>query len=162
MSDDMAMVMNPIEAKRRMKEAALRFAIREIVREELAKSQRRVCEIDPVDPNSKIAGARDVIQSAVIASNIKHGIPPTKEEAKIADALKKIKEALALPTRPKEIILGECWEANDSNAEYAWWKNFLWGLKLFPYVFDTRFVTNGCEHRISCSCHHEVLLRLDV
>ncbi len=167
-SGEVAMTMNQIEAKRLKKDAALRCAIREIVREELAKSPRRVCETTPDEPKenaskpekaNKVAESRNGIQSAITEFNTRHGNQPSAEETKAVLALETIKKALSAAEKPSEIILGRCGRG-EPDTRYEWWKTFLGGLNLYPYVLNKRYVDNDCDHHITCICYNEAYLDL--
>lgn len=59
--------------------------------------------------------------------------------------MRRIKKTFASKDRPREIILTECQKVDDTCENYVWWKAFLSGLNLYPYVFTERFVPEWCD-----------------
>lgn len=152
----------------------LECEIKRIVKEELAKHTRRVCDIDQPD---KITLARQGIQTALVeytkkhnhtAGTIRYRVREARklaEEATASMALQTITTALAEPSTPRVIILerhiGHC-PTKEIEAAYAWWKEFLGDLRLSPYTLVIRRERDICSEGVVVAEYDAIALQCDL
>lgn len=142
--------------------------IRRIVREELSgktSKEKETLDTNQCGNGQLIDDARKKIEATVLNHAEKNSLPKTPEEKEKKDeeeriklAMKTIEAAFSAKDRPEKIYLGRCVEAKDSDKNYFWWKTFLSGLNLYPYVLTTRHVPREEDRWEIYSAYDEIYL----